>query len=59
MQIAENGNSLLIRLTYQGKRKSFSLAHHNNPVGYAAANMKIAQMQRDIDCENFLDRGID
>jgi integrase len=48
MHTVEYGNSLLIRFTHEAKRYSFSLSNSNSPVGLANANIKIAQIEKDI-----------
>jgi integrase len=48
MHIEKRGNSLLIRFSHDGKKYSFSLPNSNSPVGIANANMKIAQIEKDI-----------
>jgi integrase len=53
MHIEKRGNSLLIRFSHDGKLYSFSLRNHNNPVGEAAAKLKIAQIGKDIAYGNF------
>jgi integrase len=53
MHIEKRGKSLLIRFTHEGKPYSFSLPRHNNPVGEAAAKLKIAQIEKDIAYGNF------
>jgi integrase len=53
MHIEKRGNSLLIRFSHDGKPYSFSLPKHNNPVGVSNANLKIAQIEKDIAYGNF------
>jgi integrase len=53
MHIEERGNSLLIRFSHDGKSYSFSLAKHNSPVGRSNANLKIAEIEKDIAYGNF------
>jgi integrase len=53
MHIEKRGNSLLIRFSHDGKPYSFSLPKHNNPIGQAAAKLKIAQIEKDIAYGNF------
>ena len=53
MYVEERGKSLLIRFTHDSQNFSFSLPHHNNAVGKAAAKLKIAQIEKDIAYGNF------
>jgi integrase len=53
MHIEKRGSSLLIRFSHDAKQYSFSLSKHNSPVGLAAANLKIAQIEKDIAYGNF------
>jgi integrase len=53
MYTEKRGNSLLIRFSHDGKPYSFSLAKHNNPVEISNANLKIAQIEKDIAYGNF------
>lgn len=53
MHIEKRGQSLLVRFAHESKNYSFSLPNHNNPVGLSNANLKIAQIEKDIRCERF------
>jgi integrase len=48
MYYSTRGNSLEIRFTYEGKRGSLSLPKSNSPVGIAHAEMKMAEMKKDM-----------
>ncbi len=53
MHIEKRGNSLLIRFSHDAKPYSFSLPNSNSPVGRAVAQVKIAQIEKDIAYGNF------
>ena len=53
MHIEKRGNSLLIRFTHDSKHYSFSLPKHNNSIGISAAKLKMAEIEKDIQCERF------
>jgi integrase len=48
MYIEPRGKSLIIRWNYESKPYHICLAKHNTPVGKAAAQMKLAAIEKDI-----------
>jgi integrase len=48
MYIEPRGKSLIIRWTIDCQRYHISLPNHNHPVGKAAAQMKLAEIEKDI-----------